>query len=254
MLLCTLVLTFAVAVAAPSGGHPRQAPQAAQPPWKGENLQHFPKDITREQLTQRMREFSFALGVRCQYCHAGGNGVSFEGVSFASDDKPTKTTARAMLRMIDQLNNVTLAQLPSRAQPRVIVDCATCHRGMPLPKSLQTTLFEIVEAQGAPAAIAKYRELRRDAALGRYDFGEWEVNELARRLTEAGNTGAAIAILEMNGEFYPASADIDVLIGEQHRRLGDRDKAIQRYRAALAKSPQNGMAKQRLEELEKKPQ
>jgi hypothetical protein len=36
--------------------------------------------------------------------------------------------------------------------------------------------------------------------------------------------------------------------------VGDRDKAIQRYRAALAKSPQNGMAKQRLEELEKKPQ
>jgi tetratricopeptide (TPR) repeat protein len=72
-------------------------------------------------------------------------------------------------------------------------------------------------------------------------------------LTEAGNTGAAIAILEMNGEFYPASADIDVLIGEQYRSLGDREKAIQRYRAALAKSPQNGVARQRLVELEKQP-
>ena len=115
-------------------------------------------------------------------------------------------------------------------------------------------MFEIVEAQGAPAAIAKYRDLRRDAALGRYDFGEWEISELARRLTEAGKTDAAIAILEMNGEFYPASAAIDVLIGEQYRRLGDRDKAIQRYRAALVKSPQDSVAKQRLEELEKKPQ
>jgi hypothetical protein len=247
MLRCTLVLSFAVAVAAPAGAQPPQAP------WKGDNLQYFPKDITRERLTQRMREFSFALGVRCQYCHAGGNGVSFEGVSFASDDKPAKTTARAMLRMIDQLNNVTLAQLPSRVQPRVVVDCATCHRGVPLPKSLQTTLFEIIDAQGAPAAIAKYRELRGDAARGHYNFGEWEINELARRLTEAGKTDAAIAILEMNGEFYPASAEIDVLVGEQYRRLGERDKAIQRYRAALAKSPQNGMARQRLEELEKRP-
>ncbi len=248
MLRYTLVFTFAIVVAVTSWA------QSPQTPWKGENLQYFPKDITRERLTQRMREFSFALGVRCQYCHAGGNGISFEGVSFASDDKPAKTTARAMLRMIDQLNNVTLAQLPSRVQPRVVVDCATCHRGVPLPKSLQTTLFEIVEAQGASAAIAKYRDLRSDAALGRYNFGEWEINELARRLTEAGKTDAAIAILEMNGEFYPASADIDVLIGEQYRRLGDRDRAIQRYRAALVKSPQNGVAKQRLEELEKKPQ
>lgn len=244
----TLVLSFIVLVAAPSGA---QSPPA---PWKAENLQYFPKDISRQQLTQRMREFSFSLGVRCQHCHSGGNGVSFEGVSFAADDKPAKTTARAMLRMIDQLNNVTLAQLPSRAQPRVVVDCATCHRGVLLPKSLQTTLFEIVEAQGAPAAIAKYRELRTDATLGRYNFGEWEINELARRLSDAGKADAAIAILEMNGEFYPASAEIDVMIGEQYRRLGDRDRAIQRYRAALAKSPQNGMAKQRLEEMEKKPQ
>jgi photosynthetic reaction center cytochrome c subunit len=248
MLRSGLVLTFLVLVAAPSAAQPPGAP------WTAENLQYFPKDVTRDRLTQRMREFSFALGVRCQYCHAGGDGVSFEGVSFASDDKPAKTTARAMLRMTDHLNNVTLAQLPSRAQPRVVVDCATCHRGVPLPKSLQTTLFEIVDAQGAAAAIAKYRELRSDVALGSYNFGQWEINELARRLTEAGKADAAIAILEMNGEFHPASAEIDVLIGEQYRRRGERDKAIQRYRAALAKSPQHSVAKQRLEDLEKKPQ
>jgi Tfp pilus assembly protein PilF len=52
----------------------------------------------------------------------------------------------------------------------------------------------------------------------------------------------------------PSRAQPRVLIGEQYRRLGERDKAIQRYRAALAKSPQNVMARQRLEELEKKPQ
>jgi tetratricopeptide (TPR) repeat protein len=248
MVRCVLVLACVVVAAAPSRA------QSAQPPWKAENLQYFPKDISREQLIQRMREFSFALGVRCQYCHAGGNGISFEGVSFQSDEKPAKATARAMLRMVEQLNTATLAQLPSRAQPRVVVDCATCHRGVSLPKSLQTTLFEIVEARGAPAAVAKYRELRNDALLGRYNFGEWEINELARRLAEAGKSEAAIAILEMNGEFYPKSAEIDVMIGELHRRAGDRDKAIQRYRAALAKSPDNGMAKQRLEELERKPQ
>jgi hypothetical protein len=237
MVRCLLVLACAAVMSGIASAQPAQAP------WSGKNLQFYPKDITREALTQRMREFSFALGVRCQYCHAGGDGVSFDGVSFPSDDKPAKVTARAMLRMVDQLNTTTLAQLPARAQPRVTIECATCHRGLAIPKSLQTTLFEIVEAQGAAAAIAKYRELRSDMTLGRYNFGEWEVNELARRLAEANRPDAAIAVLEMNGEFYPRSAEIDVLIGELHRRSGDRAKAIERYRAALAKSPQNGVAK-----------
>src|SRR5262249_33468717 len=100
----TIVFALAVFVAAAG------AAAAAQAPWRGENLQFYPKDISRETLTQRMREFSFALGVRCQYCHAGGNGVSFDGVVFASDEKPAKVTARAMLRMVEQLNTVTLAQ------------------------------------------------------------------------------------------------------------------------------------------------
>jgi len=193
-----------------------------QTPWKPENLQYFPKDISRQALTQRMREFSFALGVRCQYCHAGGNGVTFEGVSFASDEKPAKAKARAMLRMVDQINSGPLAQLASRAEPRVAVDCATCHHGLALPKSLQTTLFEIVQAQGAPAAIEKYRQLRRDALLGQYNFGEWEINELARRLTEAGDAKAALAILEMNQEFYPASVELPRLIAAVKKQLEAR--------------------------------
>jgi hypothetical protein len=224
----------------------------AQVPQKFENLQHFPKDISRERLTQRMREFSFALGVRCQYCHTGGDGVSFDGVVFSSDEKPAKVKARAMLRMVDQLNQTILPQIPSRAEPRVAVDCVTCHRGLPLPKTLQTTLLEIVTKDGAAAAIARYRELRRDMVSGLYNFGEWEVNELARRLFEAGNTEAAIAILEMNGEFYPKSAAIDFQLGELHRMRGERDKAIQRYRTALEKAPQHEGARRRLEEMEKK--
>ena len=111
--LVTNALVIALLVAAPA------VAQTAQPPWKGENLQFYPKDIPRQRLIQSMREFSFALGVRCQYCHIGGNGVLFEGVVFSSDEKPAKVKARAMLRMVDELNTVTLAKLPSHAEPRV---------------------------------------------------------------------------------------------------------------------------------------
>jgi len=191
----------------------------AAAPWKAENLQVFPRDISRAELTQRMREFSFALGVRCQYCHAGGNGVTFDGVSFSSDEKPANKQARAMLRMVEQLNTVALAQLPSHAQPKVVVECSTCHRGVAIPKSLQTTLFEIAQSQGGPAAVAKYRELRRDAVMGQYNFGEWEINELARRLTEAKNPKAALAVLEMNLEYYPTSTALPQLIAEAKKQI-----------------------------------
>ncbi len=220
---------------------------------KIENLQVTPKDISRADLIQRMREFSFALNVRCQYCHTGGDGVSFEGVNFASDDKPAKVKARAMLRMVDELNTAVLPKLQSRAEPRVDVTCATCHRGLPLPKSLQTTLLEIIDKDGIAAAVARYRALRQDTLVfGRYNFDEWEMNELARRLFEAKKTDAAIAMLELNGEFNPKSAAIDFQIGEIHRQRGERDLAIQRYRLALTKAPDHQGVIQRLAELEKK--
>jgi len=230
------------------------APAAAQQPpeWKGKNLQYFPADIRREVLTQRMREFSFALAVRCQHCHAGGDGISFDGVDFSSDDKPAKNKARAMLRMTDDINKTMLPKVPSRAEPRVEVNCATCHHGLRLPKSLQTTLFEIVEKDGAAAAVARYTELRADMALGAYNFGQWEINELARRLAEAKNTSAAIAILEMNGEYYPKSAEIDFQIAELYLARDEKDKALQRYKITLAKAPDHVRAKARIAELEKK--
>lgn len=226
--------------------------QTTAPPWKGENLRYFPKDIPRQELVQRMREFSFALDVRCQYCHAGGDGVSMDGIVYASDEKPTKLKARAMLRMVDEINAGLLPKVPMRAEPRVSVDCATCHHGLPLPKTLQTTLLEIIEKDGVAKATERYRDLRQKTmASGKYNFGEWEINELARRLTAAGNTSAAIAILEMNAEFYPKSASIEFTLGELHRDRGEHEKAIHRYRAALQKNPEHQTAKKRLAELEK---
>jgi tetratricopeptide (TPR) repeat protein len=226
------------------------SPAYAQMPQKLENLQVFPRDIPPRQLIQRMREFSLALGVRCEHCHL----PRVEGVNtFKSDEKPAKTQARAMLRMVDAINGDLLTKLPSHATPAVKVDCVTCHRGLPIPKTLQTTLFEIATTDGGPAAAAKYRELRKTSmGTGRYNFGEWEINELARRLAEASQIEAAITMLETNAEFYPESASIDVMLGELHVKRGEREKAITRYRAALAKEPDHEMALRRLRELQSK--
>ena len=226
--LSAIILTCALA-----------APAAAQPPapWKPKNLQFFPQDITRETLTQRMREFSFALNVRCQYCHAGGDGVSFEGVDFSSDEKTAKKKARAMLRMNDEINRTLLPKIPSRAEPAVEVNCATCHRGRRTPKALQTVLFEIVESEGAPAAVAKYKELRADMTAGIYNFGQWEImaGPAAGRSEEHGGGDYD---LEMNGEYYPKSAEIDFQIAELQLSGGRRTRRGSATRSRLEKAPQ----------------
>ena len=223
---------------------------SAQLPAKFENLQYFPKDIARDTLVNVMRGFSFALGVRCQYCHAGGDGVSFKDVEFKSDDKPTKRKARYMLRMADTINDRLLAALPDRSAPPVRISCVTCHHGLSKPATLASTLTATIESKGPDSAIAQYRRLRENTMTqGTFDFGQWSMNELARTLSERGKTAEAIAMLELNQEFYPQSAEIDFMIAELHRQRGEKDQALARYRSTLLKDPNNARAKQRLADM-----
>ena len=227
---------------------------AAQIPEKFQNLQVLPKEIARDSLVQIMRGFSFALGVRCQYCHAGGDGISFAGVSFDSDEKPAKRNARFMIRMVDSLNGLVLAALPARSDPPVAVQCVTCHRGLSKPTTLQAVLMKTIEASGVDSAIKQYRGLRERVAInGYYDFTEWRINELARHLVAAGKITDAIAIMEMNAEFNPRSGSIPFELGELHRQRGEKEKAIAAFQRVLQINPENQQARQRLTELGVRP-
>ena len=90
-------LVFAVTLALTA----QQPPPQGQPPGGGrgpqpapKNLQVLPKDTTRQQINPIMRGFTRALGVRCPYCHVGEEGADMSTFDFASDEKPTKKTAR----------------------------------------------------------------------------------------------------------------------------------------------------------------
>jgi tetratricopeptide (TPR) repeat protein len=223
---------------------------SAQIPDKFENLRVLPKDITRDSLVQIMRSFSFALGVRCQYCHVGGDGVSFEGVVFKSDDKAEKRRARYMLQMVDTINTKLLAALPDRRTPPTSVACATCHHGLPRPTNLEATLTETLDRAGIDSAVAQYRQLRQNTTLqGKYDFSPQVLIEFATHLAGRSKTAEAITILQLDGEFNPTLPEIDFRVGQLHEQRGEKDQAIASYRAVLQKNPNSEPAKRRLTAL-----
>jgi hypothetical protein len=221
----------------------------AQIPEKFTNLKVLPQDISRDSLIQIMRGFSLSLNVRCQYCHVGGDGVSFQGVTFEKDDDPHKLKARFMLRMVDSLNRVVLPQLPGLKGSPIRIECKTCHRGAPRPLLLTQHLERVRDSAGIDAAIASYRDLRQNQGMaGRYDFGEWEVNLWAERLAKAGRTSEAIAVYQLNLEFFPQSAAILGTLGTLYEST-DRAKAIEYYERAAALQPRNTELLKRLERL-----
>lgn len=85
------------------------------------NIQVF-KGMPASQLDAAMAFISGSLGVKCNYCHVN---------PFEKDDKPTKQTARRMIRMVFDLNKGSF-------DGRGAVTCFTCHRGQPQPLSVPT--------------------------------------------------------------------------------------------------------------------
>jgi hypothetical protein len=221
----------------------------AQMPDKFSNLQFFPKTIPRQELIGYMRGFSFSLGVRCQFCHVGTDSNKLDPMDFASDEKDTKRTARAMLRMVDAINLEYIAKMGRTAPVRV--ECVTCHRQLSIPKTMNALLAETIETKDIQAAIALYRDLRKnDLASGKYDFGETALNILTERLLQKGKASDAAAIMELNVEVNtPPTGWAYSLLAMSHVANKEVEKARADYRKILERNPQDEWAKQQLEKL-----
>ncbi len=91
----------------------------------------LPKDATLATIVPIMKQFTSDLKVRCEYCHKG-EGNDLTKFDFASDERPTKKTARGMMKMTAAINDDLLKSVgePS-ATPKVT--CYTCHRGATKP-------------------------------------------------------------------------------------------------------------------------
>jgi len=243
----TVLPACALTLVATLGG---TVPIAAQLPDSFTNLQVFPEDISRQELVGFMRNFSLATGLRCSGCHEGEEGQPFSEYDFASDDRATKVKARAMLRMTGAINNEYLASLEDRGEPEIRVTCATCHGGINRPEPIGSVIARVMEADGTDGAVEHYRELRRDYHGTRaYDFGEQPLIEVGQTMAGGGSIEGAVALLELNAEFFPESGQTYTVLGEVHRAGGNNEAALAAYRRALEIDPDNPVAQRRIAEL-----
>ena len=248
----TLALAFFVLTSSVAGAQapPAGGGQRAGGPPPMSNLQIFPKDAPREQVLQTMQAFTQALGVQCNYCHVqeGRGGRN----DFASDEKTPKKAARGMMLLAREVNAKLPEAVGKAADATTRVGCATCHRGVPIPKQITDIVTDAAANGGAAAGLAKFKELRTQFYGGQsYDFSEGSLVTIAQRANAASKADDAIAYLNANLEYYPKSARTYVTMAAVKNAKGDKPGAIAALEKAVELDPNNAQAKTALEALKK---
>jgi len=102
-----------------------QPPQEKTVDQVGKNIKVL-TGMPESQLIPVMNFFAASMGRRCNYCHVNNQGQW----DYASDDKPEKSAAREMVKLVMDINKTTERL---KLDP---VSCYTCHRGRTSPQSI----------------------------------------------------------------------------------------------------------------------
>jgi tetratricopeptide (TPR) repeat protein len=199
-----------------------------------------PRPATRNLLAE-MQSYAQALGVTCEYCHVAPANSGLP--------QPKKDIARTMIAMTRDLNTQVQLATGKAAVEATRVECATCHRGIAIPRRLGEVIAQTLQFRGTEAAVAQYRDLRaRYYGRGSYDFGEDELVNVARTIADS-RPDDAIALLQLNLEFTPKSAKSYALIGFAYTRKFDDASAIVHVQKAVDLEPENGEFQGQLAQL-----
>ena len=241
--LVVLTASLGAAQTPPAGG-------GQPPPPPMTNLQIIPKDTPRPQVIAQMQAIAASLGVACNYCHVqeGRGGRN----DMAADEKPAKKAARGMMLLTRDINAKLPEAVGKSADASTRVGCATCHRGVPIPKLLTDVVTEAAAAGGSTAGLAKYKELREKFYGGQsYDFSEGSLIAIAQRANTANKADDALAYLNANLEYYPKSSRTYATVAQIKNAKGDKPGAIAALEKAVELDPNNAQAKAQLDALKK---
>lgn len=197
------------------------------------NLQILPVEIEHEDLMAVMGEFTQALGVGCDHCHLPTGGEDGTEFDYSADQMETKAVAREMMLMTAVINEELLPLTGRGGESLLQVTCVTCHHGQVRPRTLESVLMDKLEG-GVEASVAEYRRLRQQY-YGRavYDFGEFTLLSVARRLRKEGEDAAERRLLELNLEHFPESHMTHSQMASHWEARGDTSAALGSYAEAL---------------------
>jgi peptidylprolyl isomerase len=114
--------------------------------------------------------------------------------------------------------------------------------------SLSEVLSQTQREKGMEAALAQYRELKRQGLLNIYT-SESDINGWGYRLLRDRKFPEAIEVFKLNAEAYPKSANVYDSLAEAYLASGDKQAAIENYNKALAIDPQLESARRALQTL-----
>ena len=140
--------------AGPAGAAQGQRPAHRRYP----TSRRFRKDITRAELTAKMREFNGALGVQCTFCHA--QDPATQRTDFASDANPHKDMARVMITM-------TAISTPNISPSSASIQPSTPSPVAPAISDTKCRLpFTAPPPARVPVALVRAAGVRRPASSG----------------------------------------------------------------------------------------
>lgn len=225
---------------------PAQVGPGRFPPDSLVNVQILPRSMPVIEVIGLMRNFSADLGVRCQFCHVGEDGLTLAQFDFSDDAKRTKLVARQMMRMVEEINR-RVDTLPGRGTSGVRVTCRTCHHGISRPVPLSALMVELTQSDGVDSALRAYSGLlQRFFGSDAYDFGESSLNVAAFRLGRVGRFEQAFALLRANEERFPSSSGMAVFRGNIELMRSDTVAAVAAFREAVRRDSTNTEALGRL--------
>ena len=205
-------IVFTLAIATGVAGSAGPAPVSAQDA-RHQNLQVLPADISRDDLTDTMLQFSRALGLPrragegCLHCHEGSLDVPRAQWDYASDAKPAKRVARRMVSMVRAIN-AELDGLATRRDDTYSVGCETCHRGRVDPRPIEIRLAEADDAGGVDSVATLYRSLHeRYFGSDAYDLRVDVLANDALGRAMAGDFDEATTLAEVNEETHPTDPE-----------------------------------------------
>jgi hypothetical protein len=183
-------------------------------------------DLPCGELQLAMQSIAGSLGVGCDHCHVTGPGGGFD-----RDDKETKDTARAMMKMVAEINS-------RQFEGRSVVACATCHHGSAKPQ--RTTPIAVEMTPGQAAAAARTRQQQQQGRGGPGGPGgppPQAGNEAARGGMPAGAAGAPAGGRGPGGPAQPAeppkpSETVDQVLNKYVQAIGGRE-ALQKIQSRV---------------------